>query len=375
VKRKLLIAGLAVLMAAVAVRVGVFLVRVLPSLHRVDAGISHSAAAGEPINILVTGSDSRAAVSEEQSDTFGKGKVSGTRADSILLVHYSSARHAAVLVSLPRDLRVAIPGTWPGRPKTEVYGKLDSAFNGGPALLVKTVERFTGLPIDHFVSIDLAGFQKVIDTAGGLTVDAPCALKDKVAGLDLKAGTQRVNGSQALALVRARHFDPQGDFGRQARQRALLIALFERLKKVPTTRWDRLVSDLRPAVAVDKDLSSRKILGMARSAKGMKSKDVQTLSLPSKTGMIGRISYVLEIPERTKLLWEAIAADQPVPQEVISGAPGAVPTPTARPTVSPSPSPSGSPSAVASASPAPTFGPNTAMVPCGREMKPLTIRP
>ena len=110
---------------------------------------------GQPMNILLVGSDSRDGLSRRQLGRIQTVDVPGRRTDTIMILHVSPGRDKAVLVSLPRDLRTEIDGH---------ASKINAAFAlGGPDLLVKTVERTTGLPINHYAEIDFAGFLEVVD--------------------------------------------------------------------------------------------------------------------------------------------------------------------------------------------------------------------
>jgi LCP family protein required for cell wall assembly len=125
------------------------------------------------------------------------------------------------MVSLPRDSYVPIPGH--GR------NKLNAAYAfGGAPLLAQTVERVTGIRLDHYTEIGFGGFVGVVDAIGGVELCPPKAIKDKKAGLNVKAGCQEMDGPTSLGYVRARYFDPKGDLGRVQRQQAFLSAIFTR---------------------------------------------------------------------------------------------------------------------------------------------------
>ena len=125
------------------------------------------------------------------------------------------------MVSLPRDSYVPIPGR--GR------NKLNAAYAfGGAPLLAQTVERVTGIRLDHYTEIGFGGFVGVVDSIGGVELCPPKAIKDRRAGLDVAAGCQEMDGPTSLGYVRARYFDPKGDLGRVERQQDFLSAIFER---------------------------------------------------------------------------------------------------------------------------------------------------
>ena len=118
--------------------------------------------------------------------------AAGRRADTMLLVHVS-ARHGTVrVVSLPRDSYVTIPahtGT-DGSAVRERRNKLNAAYAfGGPPLTVATVERTTGVRVDHYLEVDFLGFVRLVDAVGGVDVCTPVRLRDRKAGLRLPKGT------------------------------------------------------------------------------------------------------------------------------------------------------------------------------------------
>jgi LCP family protein required for cell wall assembly len=167
---------------------------------------------------LVVGSDSRADLSAEQRKRLTTGKVGGGRTDTIMLLHVPAGSGPTVLVSVPRDSYVAIPG----RGKN----KINAAFAfGGPNLLVRTVEQATGLTIDEYVETGLGGYADLVDAVGGVDVCSPRAIKDVKAGLDIPKGCQEMDGATALGYARARYSDPRGDLGRVERQRQVLAAI------------------------------------------------------------------------------------------------------------------------------------------------------
>jgi LCP family protein required for cell wall assembly len=170
---------------------------------------------------LLVGSDSREGLSAEERKRLHAGNAGGRRTDTIILVHKPSDGGPPTMVSLPRDSYVPIPGH--GR------NKLNAAYAfGGAPLLAQTVERVTGIRLDHYTEIGFGGFVGVVDSIGGVELCPPKAIKDKKSGLNVKAGCQEMDGPTSLGYVRARYFDPKGDLGRVERQQDFLSAIFER---------------------------------------------------------------------------------------------------------------------------------------------------
>ena len=126
-----------------------------------------------------------------------------------------------MLISIPRDSYVPIPG--------HGTNKINAALAfGGPALLIQTVESVTGLRIDHYMGIGFGGLVSVVNKVGGVNICLPSALKDTDSGVNLTAGCQTLNGTQALAFVRDRHSFAEGDLQRVQDQRAFLKALLNK---------------------------------------------------------------------------------------------------------------------------------------------------
>ncbi len=167
---------------------------------------------------LVVGSDSRAALTAAERARLGTGQVAGQRTDTIMLLHVPSSGGPTVLVSVPRDSYVSIPG--------HGKNKINAAYAfGGPQLLIRTVEQATAVHIDAYVETGLAGYADLVDAVGGVRVCVKRAINDAKAHIDVKAGCQQFDGATALGYARARYSDPRGDLGRVERQRQVLAAI------------------------------------------------------------------------------------------------------------------------------------------------------
>jgi LCP family protein required for cell wall assembly len=194
-------------------------------LHRSSVLVSYAGqpAAGSGSNWLITGSDSRQGLTRKQERKYHTGRdVSGQRSDTILLLHIPGNGGPAVLVSLPRDSYVKIPG----------YGwnKLNAAYSfGGPKLLVQTVQNATGLRIEHYMGIGFGGLVNVVDSMGGVTMCFRHPLHDAASGLHLKKGCQNLTGGQALSFVRTRHQFSTQDLQREQNQRVFMKALLSKM--------------------------------------------------------------------------------------------------------------------------------------------------
>ena len=178
---------------------------------------STTTSAGE--NWLITGSDTRSGLSRTQKDALHVGSDTDTNSDSLMLLHMGGP--TPVLISIPRDSYVPIPG--------HGSNKINAALGfGGPALLVQTVESVTGLHINHYMGIGFEGLVDVTNKVGGVNVCLKTAVHDQNSGVNLPAGCQTLNGTQALEFVRDRDSFATGDLQRIQDQREYLKALLSK---------------------------------------------------------------------------------------------------------------------------------------------------
>jgi len=202
---------------------------------------------------LLVGSDSRAGLTAQERQELGVGgDTGGRRTDSIILIHRPSGSGKAVVISVPRDSYLDIPG--------EGRNKVNAAFAiGGPTLLAETLEQATGLPIDGYVEIGFGGFAGVVDSLGGVDMCVPRDIEDDKAHIDLKKGCQTLDGKNALGYVRARYSDPKGDLGRAERQRQFLGAVMTKAATPATVlvpwRWWGFTHEAASGVIVGEDTS------------------------------------------------------------------------------------------------------------------------
>jgi LCP family protein required for cell wall assembly len=167
-------------------------------------------------DILVLGSDKRANNAEGVE----------SRSDTIMLVHVDPDSNYLSILSLPRDLRVDIPG--------HGMGKLNAAYTlGGPTLTMQTVEQLTQVNIEQYLQIDFKAFQDITNALGGVYVDVDRRYyrndaDQKYEPIKLSPGYQLLNGGDALDYVRFRH-DLNLDFGRMERQQRFLVAAREQI--------------------------------------------------------------------------------------------------------------------------------------------------
>lgn len=211
-------------MLAVVLTLGVVTVLWADSkLQRIDALTDYPGRIGNtPGTVtLLVGTDSREGLTPEQQAQLSTGSESdagGKRTDTMMLVFTPRGGGQTMLISLPRDMLVDIPG----------YGenKLNAAYTfGGPQLLTQTLEQQTGVHIDHYAEIGFGGFAGIVDAVGGVEICLEEPINDPLAGLDLAAGCQVLTGPQSLGFVRTRYGFAEQDLQRVRNQRQFLGAL------------------------------------------------------------------------------------------------------------------------------------------------------
>ena len=246
---------------------------------------------GGPQNFLVVGTDSRAFVeTEAEQRLYGTAdEVGGQRSDAIMVVHVDPDAAAGFVVSFPRDLWVDIPGHGEGR--------LNSAIGyGDVSLIVDTINENFHIPINHYLEVDFAGFQKIVDTIGSVKIWFPTPAKDEVSALNIpEAGCRALNGADALAYVRARHYqwydadagkwrmDPRSDLSRIERQqyfvRSLAQTALDRGARNLTTAF-ALLDDMSGALKRDPNLTIDDLKALINAFRDVNPADIEMVTLP-----------------------------------------------------------------------------------------------
>lgn len=269
------------------------------------------------LNVLVVGSDSRSGLSAEQRKKLGTGTFEGTRTDTVMLVQLDPRRQGAAMLSFPRDLLVErCDGT---------EGRINSAFEigkmngtGGPTCVVRTVTKFTGIPINHYVQIDFAGFVNVVDTLGGVKMYLDEPIADVDAKVDLPAGCVTLSGKEALGFVRVRKID--SDFGRIARQQRFIREIVDQVSSARVAfdvpRLFRLVNAGAKSVETDPNLSLGVMRRIAFSFRDLTSKNIDSRTVPAFNRTINGVAYVVADPTPAEALFEAFAEGVAAPVDV-----------------------------------------------------------
>jgi LCP family protein required for cell wall assembly len=242
--------------------------------------------AGRGLNILLIGSDSREGVSAEDRERYGIGGQACHCADTIIVVHLSEDRKRVSAVSLPRDSYAELPAhTLDGVRHEGHPDKLNAALShGGPALMVRTVEKMTGVRIDHYVEVSFAGFMRGVDELGGVDVCTVRPLKDEKSGLDLPSGTSTLDGGEALQYVRARSVDASADFGRMQRQQRFLASVVDKAVSAEVllnpAKLRRTAAAMLDSVRADPGFGVEEMIELGRAMHGLGTSGAEFTSVP-----------------------------------------------------------------------------------------------
>lgn len=237
----------------------------------VSAALSHG---GSGTNYLLVGADNG------QDGEATREGVDGARSDTIMVLNVNGSK--ARMMSLNRDL-------WVTNPATGEKGRLNATYRQGPANLIKAVTENFGIPIDRYIEIDFTSFGGLVDAYGGIDVDFPHPAFDLASGLHVGAGRVHLDGDQALAYVRSRHYTevidgrnvPQGglpDVNRTQRQQVFLRAIMGKVgqSKNPLKLMDA-ANKMSDGLRIDDDMT---MTGAARFAWRMGKLNPETVILP-----------------------------------------------------------------------------------------------
>lgn len=260
---------------------------------------------------LLVGSDSREGLTAEQRKEYSTGNAAGKRTDTIMLVHVSDSGGKPVLVSIPRDSYVPIPG--------HGSNKINAAFAfGGAKLLTETVEQVTGLHVDGYLEIGFGGFAQIVDSLGGVHLCVARDMNDEKAHINLKKGCQVLNGPNALGYVRARYSDPLGDIGRANRQRQFLGAVMKQAATPSTVlipwRYKGFVDAAAGGIIVGDETSMRDATRILQAMRAVSNDEGLSLTVPVADTAL-RTNAGLAVKwntEQAKTLFKMLKNDEPL---------------------------------------------------------------
>lgn len=283
-------------------------------IARFDVAIDIPPASGEPRNYLLVGSDTRDGLDPDDpadagffddDGTFSEGVVQ--RTDTIMVLRVDPDAGEAYLLSLPRDLWVPIADTGENN-------RINVAFSRGREVLVDTIRQNFGIPIHHYVEVDLVGFRGLVEAVGGVPIYFSDPVRDDFSGLRVdSAGCVNLDGQQALAFARSRHLeiqdtdtgrwrtDPSGDLGRMTRQQEFIRKAISRAVSKGLTNpatLNELVGVGVDFVGLDPTLTARDLVSLGRRFASFDAESLQTFSTPATPFRTAGGASVLGLEER-----------------------------------------------------------------------------
>ncbi|MGB8197334.1 MAG: LCP family protein [Acidimicrobiales bacterium] len=340
--RTWLIASISVIVLIVGVLGGGYLYAnwkfdAIPKIH--VSSISYPVP-GQPFNILAIGSDSRAGLTGAVARQTGAStdSVGGQRSDVIKIIRVNPAARTITILSIPRDTEVTLLAN---QALYGNYNRINVNYANGPNLLVQTIKANFGITINHVVQVNFEGLINSAVAIGGVYLDFRYPAIDPNSGLEIKhPGCQLVNGFQALAVARSRHYyyapsghptwpnrsafanmsddainnellsdgfeyDPTSDFGRIDRQTSFLRAMFERVKSKldDPLAMNGFLSNLPKGITIDDTFSLNELIGLALKFHGYNSNAMQTYTLPELPATVnGADVETVEEPQAEQLL-------------------------------------------------------------------------
>jgi len=212
----------------------------------------------KPISILIMG-----------TDTGALGRTYKGRTDTMMLVTMNPKTDKTTITSIPRDTGVTIPGY-----KKEAPSKINAAYAFGSAgTAIKTVQNLLNVPVDFYALMNMDGMEKVVNAVDGVTITP--SMSFKYSGYTFtKDQETHMNGKKALAYSRMRYDDPKGDYGRQTRQREVIMAIMSKAGSVSTLLNANFLNSLSKQMQTD--LSFDDLVAIAKNYRGVKKTVQQT---------------------------------------------------------------------------------------------------
>jgi LCP family protein required for cell wall assembly len=330
-------------------------------IHKVACTSCEEAISGQPFNVLIIGSDSRAGDTGQAAESFGNAdSVGGQRSDTIKIVRVDPSSGTARVLSIPRDTYVTMSGL---AESTGLTGsqKINTAFNNGPNALIETIQNTFGIPINHFIIVNFDGVINSVDALGGISLNFADPVRDdddgnNNSGLDIALpGCHLLNGNEALALSRSRYYqyyangqwnmDPGYDISRIERQNTIIEAM---VKKATSTynpfTLHALLTSVVNDIKVDTNMSFSLLYDLAEKYHAFSPSSLDTFTLPT-TGVEDPYGEDVEVVNTqstptyvdtiTQFLGEAPGTVSTPPLDQY-GDPVSVPTPTTTTTIAPS---------------------------------------
>lgn len=234
----------------------------------------------QPISILLLGVDERAG---------DRG-----RSDTLMAMTLNPKKENMQIISIPRDTRTEIVGHG-------TTDKINHAYAfGGPKMAIETVENFTGVQMDYYIRVNMEALSELVDAVGGVTVHNDIEWIDEgfyKKGYHFTKGDIDLDGKKALGYVRMRHLDPNGDFGRNKRQRQVLTAIVNKAASISSvTRFDDILAALGDNVKTNMTFDD--MMDIQKNYRNCR-KNITQYEVKGNGGKIGGI-YYLNVPDEEK---------------------------------------------------------------------------
>ena len=241
----------------------------------------------KPISILLMGVDT--GDSERKSTWQGN-------SDSMILVTINPETKTTTMTSLERDVLVTLSGP-KDNDMTGVQAKLNAAYaSGGAKMAIMTVQDLLDIEIDNYIQINMQGLVDLVDAVGGITVtnnfDFPISIAEKEPEYTatVEPGTHKINGEQALVYARMRYDDPEGDYGRQKRQREVIQKVMKKILALDSvSSYKKILSAVSGNMQTNIEISSSTIPSLLGYTDALS--NVETYQLQGEAEMINGTSY------------------------------------------------------------------------------------
>lgn len=229
----------------------------------------------QPISILLLGVDER------------KGDVG--RSDTTIVMTLNPEKNTMQMVSIPRDTRTEIVGHG-------TVDKINHAYAfGGPKMSMETVEKFTSIPLNYYIRVNMEALIALVDAVDGITVQNNIDFTE--AGYHFQKGAVSLNGKKALAYVRMRHQDPNGDFGRNERQRKIITGVIDKAASIKSvTRFDDILNALGKNVKTNMTFDD--MMNIQKNYRNCRN-NISEYEVKGTGQMINNI-YYLVVPDKEK---------------------------------------------------------------------------
>ena len=383
-KKTVVILTCVVVLAAAAVGGGyAYLWYRFQQINKVHIADEVAAQGGQPFTMLVIGSDSRVGESSAAAQAFGSAQqVTGQRSDVVQLWRVTPSTKSIQVMSVPRDTVVTMLP--PDNAQYGTYNRINSSYNTGPNQLVKTITANFGIPINHVVQVDFSGFQSAVNALGGIYMNFPYPAKDADSGLNITTpGCQLLNGAQALAVARSRHYqyyangywqyDGTSDFGRIQRQDVFLKSLIQSAKsKVNPLTVNAFIGSLHEGITIDDGWGFNELIGLALNYRSFDPAQLAGQTLPTvSSSAFGGLGDVLTVnqPATQQMLVNIFGSSLQTPTNPppdVNGVPHEPPTitpttvaPTTAATAASGGHAAAGSAATPTATPPPSFNPTT----------------